>query len=111
MRPRVLSGIQPTADSFHLCNYLGAVRQGVALEHDPPSSRAEIVAEVERVSGRLDAGKNARAHGSQPNQGQTTFFSAKKDPSTSRGFVPAAPCSPRPPGENPRGGRKAGRHR
>ena len=25
-RPRVLSGIQPTADSFHLGNYLGAVR-------------------------------------------------------------------------------------
>src|SRR4051812_25507946 len=34
--PRVLSGIQPTADSFHLGNYLGAVRQWVALQdtHD-----------------------------------------------------------------------------
>src|SRR3954468_9106927 len=33
---RVLSGIQPTAGSFHLGNYLGAVRQWVALqeEHD-----------------------------------------------------------------------------
>ncbi|ETK33317.1 tryptophan--tRNA ligase [Microbispora sp. ATCC PTA-5024] len=31
-RPRVLSGIQPTADSFHLGNYLGAVRQYVALQ-------------------------------------------------------------------------------
>jgi tryptophanyl-tRNA synthetase len=29
--PRVLSGIQPTADSFTLGNYLGAVRQWVAL--------------------------------------------------------------------------------
>jgi tryptophanyl-tRNA synthetase len=28
----VLSGIQPTADSFHLGNYLGAVRQWVALQ-------------------------------------------------------------------------------
>ena len=28
---RVLSGIQPTADSFHLGNYLGALRQWVAL--------------------------------------------------------------------------------
>jgi len=28
----VLSGIQPTADSFHLGNYLGAVRQYVALQ-------------------------------------------------------------------------------
>ncbi|GAA4568258.1 tryptophan--tRNA ligase [Planotetraspora kaengkrachanensis] len=31
-RPRVLSGIQPTADSFHLGNFLGAVRQYVALQ-------------------------------------------------------------------------------
>src|SRR5436305_7124844 len=33
-RPRVLSGIQPTADSFHLGNYLGAVRQWVDLQDD-----------------------------------------------------------------------------
>src|SRR5258707_1674394 len=35
-RPRVLSGIQPPADSFHLGNYLGALRQWVALQdsHD-----------------------------------------------------------------------------
>src|SRR6266498_2426037 len=34
--PRVLSGIQPTADSFHFGNYLGALRQWVALQetHD-----------------------------------------------------------------------------
>ena len=36
-RPRVLSGIQPTADSFHFGNYLGALRQWVSLqdEHEP----------------------------------------------------------------------------
>jgi tryptophanyl-tRNA synthetase len=35
-RERVLSGIQPTADSFHLGNYLGAVRNWVAMQetHD-----------------------------------------------------------------------------
>jgi tryptophanyl-tRNA synthetase len=35
-RQRVLSGIQPTADSFHLGNYLGAVRHWVAMQdtHD-----------------------------------------------------------------------------
>ncbi|MCZ2817040.1 tryptophan--tRNA ligase [Modestobacter sp. VKM Ac-2984] len=32
--PRVLSGIQPTADSFHLGNFLGALRQWVALQDD-----------------------------------------------------------------------------
>jgi tryptophanyl-tRNA synthetase len=31
---RVLSGIQPTADSFHLGNYLGAVKQWVDLQKD-----------------------------------------------------------------------------
>jgi tryptophanyl-tRNA synthetase len=33
-RRRVLSGIQPTADSFHLGNYLGALRQWVALQDE-----------------------------------------------------------------------------
>ncbi|MBV6696524.1 tryptophan--tRNA ligase [Kitasatospora aureofaciens] len=33
-RPRVLSGIQPTSGSFHLGNYLGAVRQWVDLQKD-----------------------------------------------------------------------------
>ncbi|MEI6843942.1 MAG: tryptophan--tRNA ligase [Actinomycetes bacterium] len=33
-RKRVLSGIQPTADSFHLGNYLGAVKQWVQLQED-----------------------------------------------------------------------------
>ena len=33
-RPRVLSGIQPTSESFHLGNYIGAVRQWVDLQRD-----------------------------------------------------------------------------
>lgn len=33
-RPRVLSGIQPTAESFHFGNYLGALRQWVSLQDD-----------------------------------------------------------------------------
>ncbi|WP_300682253.1 tryptophan--tRNA ligase [Nocardioides sp.] len=33
-RPRVLSGIQPTSDSYHLGNYLGAVRNWEALQAD-----------------------------------------------------------------------------
>lgn len=33
-RPRVLSGIQPTSGSFHLGNYLGAVRQWVDLQKE-----------------------------------------------------------------------------
>jgi tryptophanyl-tRNA synthetase len=32
--PRVLSGIQPTADSFHLGNYVGALRQWVRMQDD-----------------------------------------------------------------------------
>lgn len=33
-RKRVLSGIQPTSDSFHLGNYLGAVQQWVKLQDE-----------------------------------------------------------------------------
>jgi tryptophanyl-tRNA synthetase len=33
-RPRVLSGMQPTADSFQLGNYLGALRHWVAMQDD-----------------------------------------------------------------------------
>ncbi|MCZ3390119.1 MAG: tryptophan--tRNA ligase [Actinomycetia bacterium] len=33
-RPRVFSGMQPTADSLHLGNYLGALTQWVALQDD-----------------------------------------------------------------------------
>jgi tryptophanyl-tRNA synthetase len=33
-RQRVLSGIQPTSDSFHLGNYLGALRNWVALQDE-----------------------------------------------------------------------------
>lgn len=36
-RPRVLSGIQPTADSYHLGNFLGAVRQWVDLQDEHES--------------------------------------------------------------------------
>ncbi len=31
-KPRVLSGIQPTSDSFHLGNYVGAIKQWVNLQ-------------------------------------------------------------------------------
>ncbi|EID80607.1 tryptophan--tRNA ligase [Rhodococcus opacus] len=34
VKPRVLSGIQPTADSFHLGNFLGALQQWVPLQDD-----------------------------------------------------------------------------
>jgi len=33
-RPRILSGMQPTADSLHLGNYVGALRQWVDLQND-----------------------------------------------------------------------------
>ncbi|MGQ0630081.1 MAG: tryptophan--tRNA ligase [Sporichthyaceae bacterium] len=73
-RPRVLSGIQPTADSFHLGNYLGAVRQWIGLqdthdafyfiadlhaitvEHDPKLLRTRTrVATAQLLAAGLDA--------------------------------------------------------
>src|SRR3954468_326703 len=75
-RSRVLSGIQPTADSFHLGNYLGAVRQWVALqethdafycvvdlhaitiEHDPAELRRRTrVAAAQLLAAGLDPGR------------------------------------------------------
>jgi len=56
VRPRVLSGIQPTADSFHFGNYLGALRQWVALQetHEPFFFVADLHAiTVEQEPARL----------------------------------------------------------
>ena len=33
-KQRVLSGIQPTANSYHLGNYLGALKQWIDLQND-----------------------------------------------------------------------------
>ena len=33
-KTRVLSGIQPTADSYHLGNYLGALKQWITLQDE-----------------------------------------------------------------------------
>jgi tryptophanyl-tRNA synthetase len=54
-QPRVLSGIQPTADSFHLGNYLGAVRQWVGLQetHDA----FYFIADLHAITVEHDAGK------------------------------------------------------
>jgi tryptophanyl-tRNA synthetase len=73
-RERVLSGIQPTADSFHLGNYLGAVRNWVAMQdthdafycvvdlhaitagHDPAALRARTrVAAAQLFAAGLDS--------------------------------------------------------
>ncbi len=74
--PRVLSGIQPTADSFHLGNYLGAVQYWVSLqethdafycvvdlhaitvEHDPARLRERTIASVAQlIAAGLDPDK------------------------------------------------------
>ena len=47
--PRVLSGIQPTADSFHLGNYLGALRQWVSLQ----DSTTDVAGTAERIARAL----------------------------------------------------------
>jgi len=45
-RQRVLSGIQPTADSYHLGNYLGALKQWINLLDDPKTSAKRIKSAV-----------------------------------------------------------------
>src|SRR4051812_8450966 len=77
-RPRMLSGMQPTADSLHLGNYLGALRQWVRLqedhdvfcfvadlhsitvEHDPAALRSRTRATAAQfLAGGIDAGGGA----------------------------------------------------
>ena len=57
-RPRVFSGIQPTAHSFHLGNYLGAIRQWVALQdtHDA----VNCVVDLHAITMPWDAAQLAR---------------------------------------------------
>jgi tryptophanyl-tRNA synthetase len=76
--PRVLSGIQPTSDSFHFGNYLGALRQWVDLqeghepfffiadmhaitvEHDPRKLRERcLVAAAQLVAMGIDPSRSA----------------------------------------------------
>ena len=49
---RVLSGIQPTSESFHLGNYLGAVRQWVALQEGHESYYA--IVDLHALTGDVD---------------------------------------------------------
>jgi tryptophanyl-tRNA synthetase len=49
---RVLSGIQPTSESFHLGNYLGAVRQWVALQEDHETYYA--IVDLHALTGDVD---------------------------------------------------------
>ena len=86
-RPRVLSGIQPTADSFHLGNYLGALRQWVALQLDHDAfycvvdlhaitvEHDDLVAGVEQQPAG-DAADIAGAPGDEQFHGSLTFRGA-----------------------------------
>ena len=58
-RSRVLSGIQPTADSFHLGNYLGAIRQWVALQETTTRSTASSTCTRSRSSTTRRAARSA----------------------------------------------------
>ena len=49
---RVLSGIQPTSESFHLGNYLGAVRQWVALQESHETYYA--IVDLHALTGDVD---------------------------------------------------------
>lgn len=53
-RPRVFSGIQPTSGSFHLGNYLGAVRQWVGMQETHDAFYA--VVDLHAITIQQDAG-------------------------------------------------------
>ena len=64
-KPRVLSGIQPTADSFHLGNYLGAIRQWVAMQDDTVNTGGEcffFLADLHAISMPHDPATLSKRH-------------------------------------------------
>jgi tryptophanyl-tRNA synthetase len=80
-RPRVLSGIQPTADSFHLGNYLGAVRNWVALQetHDAFYMVVDLHA--------ITAGHDPRVLRQRTRLGAAQLFAVGLDPERCTLFV------------------------
>ena len=80
-RPRVFSGIQPTAHSFHLGNYLGAIRQWVALQdtHDA----VYCVVDLHAITMPWDAAQLAR----RTRIAAAQLFGAGLDPERSIVFV------------------------
>ncbi|MET8142250.1 tryptophan--tRNA ligase [Sphaerisporangium sp. NPDC005288] len=80
-RPRVLSGIQPTAESFHLGNFLGAVRQWVDMQetHDAFYFIADLHAITVNPSA-ADLRRRTRVSAAQ-------LFGAGLDPERSTLFV------------------------
>jgi tryptophanyl-tRNA synthetase len=105
-RPRVLSGIQPTADSFHFGNYLGAVRQWVALQEDHDAFYC--VVDLHAITVEYDpkvlrertyrSAAQLLAAGIDPER--STLFVQSHVPSTpsSAGCSAASPASARPAG-------------
>jgi tryptophanyl-tRNA synthetase len=80
-RPRLLSGMQPTADSLHLGNYLGALAQWVTLQDS--YSAYYFVADLHAITGESDPGqlrKRTRLTAAQ-------FLAAGVDPERSVLFV------------------------
>ncbi len=103
-KPRVLSGIQPTADSFHLGNFLGALQQWVPLQDDfdafyfIPDLHAITVAQDPKELRRRTkiAAAQLLALGIDPTAPRCS--SRARSPSTRswRGFSTASPVSVRP---------------
>lgn len=80
-RPRVLSGMQPTSDSLHLGNYLGALRQWVALQDDHDA--CYFVADLHSITVEHDPGLlRQRTHATA-----AQYLAAGVDPGRSTLFV------------------------
>src|SRR3954452_6375756 len=80
-RPRVLSGMQPTSDSLHLGNYLGALRQWVDLQDD--FDTFFFVADLHAITMEIDP--EAVRHRTRVNIAQ--YLAAGVDPERSTLFV------------------------
>ena len=82
-RLRVLSGIQPTSSSFHLGNYLGAIKQWVALQH----THEAFYCVVDLHAITLDAARTGRAAPPRTRVSAAQLLAAGLDPDRCTLFV------------------------
>ncbi len=80
-RPRTLSGMQPTADSLHLGNYIGALRQWVPLQDDHDAFY--FVADLHSIT--VEQNPEVLRHRTRATAAQ--FLAAGVDPDRSTLFV------------------------
>ena len=101
---RILSGIQPTSDSYHLGNYLGALKQWIDLQDTyeafyfiPDLHAITVDQDPKELRARTISGAaQLLALGIDPDKAALLCNPTCRNTPNSRGSSPASPASARP---------------